>query len=229
MKSILLGCAPALAIPFQLATAQVAGTSLYTIEFPARAGEPAVWLRTEGFELKLEAERLAAGFTERGLVLETDGEEAGLFVKALDVPGAKRVRVTWGVDRYPDGADWDRGKPGAPLAVMFWLGDENIDSGAFYLPDSPYFTALFLGDKEQEGRAYTGNYYKKGGRYFCQPCGTAEGDTVVSELDLEEAFTRSFGKLEMPPVSAFGFQVNTRGTRGGSRAFLKRVEFLAGS
>ncbi len=228
MKRTLLGCGAALAIPFHLAAAQAAGTSLYTIEFSEHAGEPAAWLRAEGFELKLDAERLAAGLTDRGLILETDGEGAGLFFKALDLPSAKRVRVTWGVDRYPDGADWERGRPRAPLAVMFWLGDETIDSGAFYLPDSPYFTALFLGAKEQEGRAYTGNYYKKGGRYFCQPCGTSEGDTVVSELDLEAAFTRSFGELEMPPISAFGFQVNTRGTRGGSRAFLKRVEFLAG-
>jgi hypothetical protein len=213
-----------------LAGASAVGNRLlYAIEFSQQADEPVVWLRAEGFELKFEAQQLATRFSERGLVLETDGEHVGLFVKELDLPQATRVRVTWGVERYPQGVDWDGGNRRGPLAVMFWLGDAKIDSGAFYVPDSPYFTAVFLGDKEQEGKAYTGRYYKKGGRYFCQPCRTPEGETVVTEFDLELAFKRSFGDSEMPPVSGFGFQVNTKDTRGGSRSFLKRVEFLAGS
>ena len=88
--------------------------------------------------------------------------------------------------------DWDGGNQRVPLALMFWLGKEKIDSGAFYVPDSPYFTSVFLGDRAQEGKPYSGRYYKKGGRYFCQPCRTPEGDTVVTEFDLEKAFERSF-------------------------------------
>lgn len=227
---VLLICAAAVATLLRATVASAAaGGLVYAIEFPQHAQAPAAWLRAEGFELRLAAEQLATRFSERGLVLETDGEHVGVFIKAVDLPRAKRVRVTWGVERYPEGVDWERGNPRAPLAVMFWLGEEQLDSGAFFVPDSPYFTGVFLGAKEQEGKAYTGRYYKAGGRYFCQPCSTPEGDVVVTEFDLEDAFKRSFGKPEMPPISGFGFQVNTRDTRGGSRAFLRRVEFLSGS
>lgn len=199
---------------------------IFAIDFARPADEPASWLRQEGFEFKLDAALLDAHFSERGLVLATDDQLAGLFVKALDLPGAKRVRVIWGIDRYPHGADWDRGKGRVPLAVMFWLGKEKLESGGLFVPDSPYFTGVFIGDKDQEGKPYTGSYYKKGGRYFCKPCETREGDTVVTEFDLEKAFKSAFGRPDMPPVSGFGFQVNTRGTSGGSSAFIRRVEFL---
>ncbi len=226
MSGVLRLCIVVLSL-LQLGSAAASGTLVYAIEFARSTGEPVAWLRAEGFELKLGAEQLDTRFTKRGLILESDRETAALFVKSLDLPEAKRVRITWGVDRYPDGVDWDRGKQRTPLAVMFWLGEEKLDSGALFVPDSPYFTGLFLGAREQEGRAYTGRYYKRGGRYFCQPCRTPEGRTVVTEFDLEDAFRRSFGGEEMPPVSAFGFQVNTKDTTGGSRAFIKRVEFLS--
>ena len=107
-------------------------------------------------------------------------------------------------------------------------------SGGLYFPlvilrtriAAPYFISLFLGEKEKSGSAYTAKYYKKGGRYFCEPCGVRPGGAVVTEFDLAGAFKLQFGQPEIPPVSSFGFQMNTEDTRGGARAFLKKVEFL---
>ena len=99
-------------------------------------------------------------------------------------------------------------------------------SGSLFLPDAPYFLGVFLGEKEQEQRAYTGMYYKKGGRYFCQPCGVKPGQTVVTEFDLGRHFTAQFQQNVLPPVSSFSFQMNTTDTTGGARAFLVSVEFL---
>lgn len=113
-----------------------------------------------------------------------------------------------------------------PIAVVISFGESKIDSGSFYIPDAPHFISLFLGEKEKSRRAYTGKYYKKGGRYFCEPCGVRPGGTVVTEFDLAEAFKFQFGQPEIPPVSSVGFQMNTEDTRGGARAFLKKVEFL---
>ncbi len=114
-----------------------------------------------------------------------------------------------------------------PIAVMVWLGDEKIESGSIFVPDSTYFASLFLGEKENAGKAYKGKYYKKGGRYFCTPCGVPAGETVVAELDLEHVFQREFKKSTSPPVTGLGFQINTKDTHGGARAFLSRIEFLA--
>ena len=49
---------------------------------------------------------------------------------------------------------------------MIFFGDENQESGSVFIPDIPYFLALFLGEKERPGKAYLANYWQKGGRYF---------------------------------------------------------------
>ena len=107
------------------------------------------------------------------------------------------------------------------------MGNEKIESGSVFVPDSTYFAGLFLGEKEKAGKAYRGKYYKKGGRYFCAPCGVPAGETVVAELDLEHVFRREFDKSTSPPVTGLGFQINTKDTHGGARAFLRRIEVLA--
>lgn len=200
---------------------------IYTIDFsaPPRV-DAADWLRNQGFEFKLGADELGFGFAGARLNVETQDQVAGLIVKQLSLPKTKRIRVHWGVERYPDGADWENGVYRVPLAIMLSFGDERIDSGAFFLPDVPHFIGLFLGKNEQQGKPYTAQYYKKAGRYYCAPCGAPEGQTVVAEFDLEKAYTSQFGKAEIPDLSSFGFQMNTKDTSGGARAFIKKVEFL---
>ena len=191
-------------------------------------GDATAWLKANGFQFKLDAEDLNPRFNHQRLMLETSDKKAGFFVKRLSLPGVNAIRLVWGVERYPQGADWEQGNHRVAIAVVVSFGETKIDSGAFYIPDAPHFISLFLGEKEKGGRAYTGKYYRKGGRYFCQPCGASPGETVVTEFDLEAAFKAQFGQSKMPPVSSFGFQMNTKDTRGGARAFLKRAEFLGG-
>jgi hypothetical protein len=205
------------------------GKVVYTLDFSDQAdGDAKPWLKANGFQFKLDADDLNPHFSYQRLVLETSDEKAGYFVKRLNLSNVKGIRVIWGVDRSPQGADWERGIYRVPIAVVISFGEKKIDSGSFYIPDAPYFISLFLGEKEKSGRAYTGKYYKKGGRYFCKPCVAPVGKTVVTEFNLEEAFKSQFGQPEVPPVSSFGLQMNTEDTRGGARAFLKRVEFLGG-
>jgi len=200
---------------------------IYAIDFSGQPDGPAAnWLEKKGFEFKLGAENLDTHFKNNRLKLQTQGEDAGLFVKNLHLPNTKRIRIYWGVERYPQGADWENGVNAVPLAVMLSFGTERVDSGAFYLPDAPYFIGLFLGEKEQEGKPYQGRYFKKGGRYYCIPCGVSQGKTVITEFDLENAFKTQFKANDVPPLSRFGFQINTQDTRGGASAFLQRVEFL---
>lgn len=204
------------------------GRIIYAINFGvAQSGSALDWLEQSGFEFMLDARDLNPHFSNDSLVLETNRATAGLFAKKVHLPEAKRIRVFWGVDRYPHGADWENGIYRVPIAVMVSYGHEKVASGAFYLPDSTYFTSLFLSDGAREGKAYIGNYYKQGGRYFCTPCGAPTGKTVIAEFDLELAFKKEFHQSMMPAVTGFGFQMNTKDTQGGARAFLKRVEFLS--
>ncbi len=110
---------------------------------------------------------------------------------------------------------------------MISFGDQENSGGSLFVPDAPYFISLFLSQNAREGKAYTANYYHKGGRYFCQPCNTPAGKLVTTEFNLEHAFKSQFGKSQVPPISDFGFQMNTEDTQGGARAFLKKVEFLS--
>lgn len=191
-------------------------------------GDATPWLKRQGFQFKLDAGKLNPHFENHRLVLETHGEKVGLIVRKLRLADAERIRITWGVERYPRGANWAKGVFRVPIAVMISFGEKEIDSGAFYIPDAPYFIGLFLGKKEQEGRAYTARYYHKGGRYFCTPCPAPAGETVTTEFNLDKAFQQQFGISPVPLVTSFGFQMNTEDTEGGARVFLKTVEFLAG-
>lgn len=199
---------------------------IHRIDFTGQPdGDATRWLRQRGFELRLDADELNARFEDGRLVLETESGNAGLFVRELELDEVERIRLTWGVDRYPRGADWSEGVYRVPIAAMTFFGDREIDSGSLFVPDAPYFITLFLGRNEQEGRAYTARYYNKGGRYFCTPCSPPAGATVTTEFNLDEAFQEQFDVSPTPPVTGFGIQMNTRDTGGGARAFLETIEF----
>jgi hypothetical protein len=209
------------------AMAGAGGRVLYRVDFSTQPdGDAVAWLTRQGFAFHLRAHELAPRFEQGRLVLETATETAGVFVQTLHVPGVRRLRVRWGVDRHPQGADWAKGVYRVPIAVMVSFGEDKMASGSLFVPNAPYFLSVFLGAHEQEGRAYTARYYHQGGRYFCQPCGVPSGQTVVTEFDLATHFTEQFQQRVLPPVSSVSFQMNTTDTTGGARAFLMYIELL---
>lgn len=211
-----------------IAAASHAEEVVYKIDFTKQAnGDATEWLKEQGFDFKRSAAELNPRFEDDRLVLETGGKEVGLFVRELELAEADRIRIHWGVDRYPQGADWAEGVYRVPVAAMISFGEKKIDSGSLFVPNAPYFIGLFLGEKEQEGYAYTAQYYQEGGRYFCTPCKPATGTTVTTEFNLNEAFQEQFDASSTPPISSFGFQMNTEDTQGGARSFLKTVEFIS--
>ncbi len=200
---------------------------IYRVDFSTQPdGDAVAWLKQQGFAFHLRAHELAPRFEQGRLVLETATETAGVLVQKRNVPGVRRLRVRWGVDRYPQGADWAKGVYRVPIAVMVSFGEDKIDSGSMFVPNAPYFLSVFLGEREQEGRAYTARYYQQGGRYFCQPCRVPPGQTVITDVDLERHFTEQFQQTVLPPVSSVSVQMNTTDTTGGARAFLMHIELL---
>jgi hypothetical protein len=204
------------------------GSVLYTLDFSHQPDGPATnWLKDQGFILRLNAEELHPYFREERLMLQTKRQIAGGFEHQLNLPSARRIRIHWGVEHYPEGANWEHGINAVAIAVMSSFGTETINSGSLFIPNAPYFIGLFLGQKEQADKVYIGKYYTQGGRYFCAPCGIQVGETVVSDFDLAKAFSEQFSVPHFPGVSGFGFQMNTKATHGEAVAFLQKVEYLS--
>ncbi|CAB1275619.1 hypothetical protein [Candidatus Nitrosacidococcus tergens] len=214
-------------LPFALLGKTVSAEVVYQMDFTQQPdGDAIPWLEKHGFEFQLGAKKLNPRFENHKLVISTSNEEAGLFIKEINVKNAKYIKIKWGVDKYPEGASWDDGIYRVPIAVMVSFGKQKVDSGSVVLPNSPYFIGLFLGEKDQEEYAYTGKYYQKGGRYFCALSGGTTEKTVTTMFNLDEAFKEQFKKGRVPFISSFSFQMNTKDTQGEAEAFIESIEFL---
>lgn len=203
------------------------------IDFTGQANGSAVsWLKEQGFEFELDAKKLNPRFENDALVLSTDSEMAGLFglkfAQQDFIQGAKRVEIVWGVNKYPEGADWNNGINSVPIAVMLSFGTEKLSSGLpLGIKSAPYFLSPFIGQKEEQDKMYTGKLWREGGRYFCVASGDQSGKTITTDFEVDERFKSTFNRDQTPPITAFAFQKNTQNTLGSSEAFIKKITFLS--
>lgn len=217
-----------LVILFILTPVLTQAKTLYKLDFSTQKNSDAAgWFKENGFVLKNDADKVKARFENGLLVLKTDDDINGLFAKSVHIDDAAIVRIEWGVKQYPQGANWEKGLLREAIALIVSFGDKKISSGSFVIPNVPYFIGIFLGQHETEGKAYLGNYFKKGGRYFCSPCGSGLGQMVVTEFNLAETFKKQFGKSTVPFISTFSFEIDTRDTDGNSEVFIKSVSFIS--
>lgn len=201
---------------------------VYTIDFSKMAnGDAKNWFKENDYAFRLDADELDLKFEDGRLVLSNNGDVNGLLYKELEIRGAKRVRIEWGVNKYPPGIDWENGFFRDGVMLLMTFGNENISSGSFIIPNVPYFIALFLAEKEEDGKAYTGRFYKKGGRYICTPCGAPVGKTVVTDFEFDSRFKQLFNKSEVPHISAIGIEMDSRDIDSYAEAFIKKIEFLS--
>lgn len=193
-------------------------------------GSALPWLKRQGFEFKLGLENLKPRFENGVLRVSTDVEEAGLFgyvfPEGKELKSVKRLKIEWGVDVFPDGADWEHGINRVPLAIMISFGRERLSSGLpFGIYAAPYFISPFIGKMETDGKAFTGRLWKEGGRYVAVQM-ISEGTPMTSVIELDSLFNSLFSKAPTPPVTAIGIQMNTKDTKGKASAWVKRLEFL---
>lgn len=207
----------------------------FTIDFSGYTGSSVdQWLRGMGFQFEKDAKdrsRLRLTVANGGLVLEALGQLRGFLLNdSVDVTKVGRVRIEWGIDRYPHDVSYRRHVNNEALMVYFFFGTERISSGHMLIPNSPYFIALFLCQDELTNVPYQGRYFHAGGRFVCvdKP---APKETIVSEFDLNAAFKTYFGKTTTPPITGIGLDVDTSaaGNGGKAAAFIKRIEFIDGA
>ena len=206
---------------------------IHVIDFTGKANGSAVsWLKEQGFEFELNAKKLNPRFENDALVISADGEMAGLFglkfAQQDFIQGAKRVEIIWGVNKYPEGADWNNGINSVPIAVMLSFGSKKLSSGLpLGIKSAPYFLSPFIGREEDSDKMYVGKLWREGGRYFCVASGDQSGKIIKTDFEVDERFKSTFNLDKTPPITALAFQKNTQNTQGGSEAFIKKITFLS--
>jgi hypothetical protein len=191
------------------------------------------WLQGKGFQFKEDAQRrdrIDLDVGDKGLVLEAKRRVFGFMPnESVNVPDFTHVEIDWGVNKFPEGASYEQGVRNEAIMVVIFMGDERQPSGSLFIPDSPYFVALFLchGD-DRTNHPYVGSYFKKGGRYVCgdRP---ADGQLVTTRFDLLAAYRTYFDKErdDDPAISGLALALDTKkaGDGGRSAAFIREIRF----
>jgi hypothetical protein len=207
-------------------------TVVYRLDFSDYPGGPVeAWLESKGFRFEEAAKhrhQLALSIKDGALILEAKEQIRGfLYKESLNIEKFSKVRLEWGIIKYPEGASYERGIRNEALMVYISFGHEKMSSGNILLPNVPYFIGLYLCKDDRLNTPYIGRYYQEGGRFVC--VGHAEPQqTIVSEFDLVTAFRTYFEKTEVPPITGINFGVDTSDTGDGGRAaaYIKTIEFL---
>jgi len=204
----------------------------FTVNFSAYTGGPVdEWLGTRGFKFEKDAKNrtlLGLSIIDRTLELSANGRLTGFILNdSINLDNVGRVRINWGVRRYPEEASYEKKVNNEALMLYIFFGKEKISSGHVLIPNSPYFIGLFLCQDEQVNLPYMGRYFHAGGRFVClgKPY---PGEMVVSEFDLDRRFKTYFRKQQTPCITGIGFGVDTSKAGGGGKgaAFIKSIEFF---
>jgi hypothetical protein len=213
-------------------TSHQSSNVVFTLDFSDYPGGPVdEWLQAKGLKFEESArdrDSLKLTITDGALGLEAKEAMRGLLVKEeLDLTRFSKVRIEWGVARYPEGASYANAIRNQAIMVFIFFGKERISSGHLLYPNLPYFVGVYLCDNDQLHTPYTGNSYQAGGRYVCVGNPPPE-TTITSEFDLVTAFQTYFAKDDIPPISGLALEVDTRssGNGGTAAAFIKRITIL---
>src|SRR5262249_45358603 len=173
------------------------------------------WLGSKGFQPKQDAtndRRVVFSGSPSALALETRTRAFGLLLNETDVRDYSRVRIEWGVDAFPPGASYEKGVRAEAVMVYVFFGKERHASGSLFIPDSPYFLALYLCETDAINKAYTGRYHHASGRFICVERPQL-GAAVSTDFPIADTFRRVFGR-EAPDISGIGLAIHTANVKG---------------
>lgn len=215
-------------LAIQIAGAKLSAATGLNYDFAAQSQDAGPWLANQGFQLKLDAGNASVAhlsLNNHGLTIETLAPSEPIIAHpGLSIPQPARLSVTWGVNRYPAGANWDTGVNNEAIMVMVFFGTEKL-SGGFFLPPSPYFIGYFLCENGRRSVAIAGRSYTAQGRYVCVD-GPAPGKEITSEASLADSFRAAFRGATVPPVTGIAFEADTTqvGSNARSSAWIKSIQ-----
>ena len=204
---------------------------LYSIDFENAAkkkGDARKWLTSEGFEFQSGAssqKKVNISFNKNALCLKTKSGVFGLIMKKIKIKDAGKIRIVWGVDKFPKGASYKKGVNNEAVMIYVYFGTKKMSSGSMFIPNSPYFLGLFLGENEDLNKPCVGKHFKESGRFICVAM-PKKGETVTTEFDLNSAFKECFTKEKtVPAIFDVAIEAETSNS-GDASAFIKKIEFL---
>lgn len=205
-----------------------AATGLWSIDFSTLPDEPENELKELGFSFEKamdNKEKINLSGAQNRLNISANEPAFGLMINnTINLENSDTVEIEWGINHYPENANWNNKINRESIMIYLFLGDA-IDADQFYLPDSPYFIAVFLGEKEKLQTPYIGKNYKETGKYVCLES-PEEGATVISTFNFSKAYLDWFGEKEVPPVTGIAIEVDTTDLPDGkSSAFIERISF----
>ena len=166
-------------------------------------------------------------FTDQGLRIDAlDSTQSIMAIKkGGHLADYKNVLLKWGVNDFPEGASYAKGKRNEAIMFYAFFGTEMIDSGSMLVPDSPYFIALHLCENDQINKPELGRFYHKGGRFVCV-AHPKPGEIVTTRFNLKRSFQEYFG-FDAPPLYGIALEFDTNGApnNGKTSAFVRSIEF----
>jgi hypothetical protein len=213
------------------------GETVYELDFSEAKGDVETWFKDQGWRFQGKILKMQLRFENGALVLESTDSDSGAFIfefkKGAYVNDANYILIEWGVEQYPEGADWEgpidesRNTRDA-IDVMISFGTEKISSGKLIIPNIPYFIGLFPADGATEGKGYYGNYWQKGGRYFCIS-GSGTTEPIHTQFPLSEKFLETFG-TPAPPVTGIAIEVDAKNTKTvngrNTKAYIRKITIM---
>ena len=114
---------------------------LYSLDFSGNQGKNASeWFKANGFRLEKDADNaalLSFSFNANALVIETKKHAMAFAIReAPDVP-ARRIRITWGVEKYPVGASWEKGLNREPVMIYVFLRERKAQQRQSHHAEKP--------------------------------------------------------------------------------------------
>ncbi|MCP4176473.1 MAG: DUF3047 domain-containing protein [bacterium] len=206
------------------------GKVLYSIDFSQPSSVNArSWLTSKNFKFQSDAKdqsELALSFQNKALIFDAKTQLFGIIMnKFSKLENAKKIKIEWGVDKFPKGANYEKHINNEAIMVYVYFGDKKLSSNSIFIPNSPYFIGLFLGKDEKLNTPFVGAHFKQGGRFICL-ANPKQGETITSEFNLEKGFKECFGKkLDVPFISGIALEVETSNTTP-SKAFIKKIEIF---
>ena len=108
-------------LPFQL----LGNNESYLLDFTQIQGNALDWFEERGWEEQVDMDKMNPRFENGSLVIEAKDDVSGVFFKDFRTESKRlsrinRIRINWGVEQYPEGADWSgrlkkRGMSGTQL------------------------------------------------------------------------------------------------------------------
>lgn len=204
------------------------------IDFRTAKGQDAwQWLQSKNFILERSAnDRTATNLklTDKGLVMEAlRPAQAIIGYKHGHVDSYRDIEIVWGVNKFPKGASYAKGRRNEAIMLYVFFGKENIDSGSVLIPDSPYFLALQLCENDPINMPQKGRFFHDGGRFMCV-AHPNPGELVTTRINLKQAFKDAFG-FNAPPLYGIALEFDTTNPQddGTSSAFVQSINIPGGT